>query len=157
MTSELLSQLPTSGSLESSRTEGQHDGLSPEQIASAFLPPTLFDQTEGSGDVDVVFTLFNSPNLFPVSEGRLNNTIVGSPIIGAAVAAQSLVNFPDPVVIRLRLNRLEGRVSRHTFWLTLSVLRISTHSVHLSYRTLLTLHVCHGVLKLMVRIKRIIE
>ncbi len=156
MTSEPLSQLPTSGSLESSRTEGQHDGLSPDQIASAFLPPTLFDQTEGSGDVDVVFTLFNSPNLFPVSEGRLNNTIVGSPIIGAAVADQSLVNFPDPVVIRLRLNRLEGRVSRHTR-LTLSVLHISTHSVHLSYRILLTLHVCHGVLKLMVRINRIIK
>ncbi len=100
------------GTLDSNRTEGQgDDGLPPDQIASAFLPPTLFEQVEGSGDVDVIFTLFNSPTLFPVSEDKPGDNIVGSPIVGTAVAGQSFVNLPEPVIIVLRLNRLEGRVS----------------------------------------------
>ncbi len=104
------------GTLESSTNttgdpEGPPDVLPPEQIASAFLPPSLFDLIEGSEDVGVLFTLYDSSNLFPVQEDKPNDTIVGSPIVGATVVGESFVNLEEPVIILLRLSTAEGQVS----------------------------------------------
>ena len=84
--------------------------LAPEEVANAFLPPSLFTQIEGAEEVGVVFTLYATPVLFtPV--GVPNTTRVGSSVVGATVAGHSFRNLEEPVVIVLRILPVEDGVS----------------------------------------------
>ena len=77
--------------------------LENNQSALISLPTSLFGLL-GVESVGVFFTFYEGPVLFPLGNGTGNeDTIVGTPVIGATVANQSLVNLLDPIVILLRL------------------------------------------------------
>ena len=94
--------------------------LAPEEIAAAFVPPSLFEQFESdAGEVGIVFSLYESSSLFPIAresdlpttaENEDNGGImsqVGSPVVAATVSAGGRTEFPnltDPVTVVLRLN-----------------------------------------------------
>ena len=96
--------------------------LAPEEIAAAFVPPSLFEQFEsdaGSREVGIVFSLYESSSLFPIAresdlpttaENEDNGGImsqVGSPVVAATVSAggrTEFSNLTDPVTVVLRLN-----------------------------------------------------
>ena len=96
--------------------------LAPEEIATAFLSPSLFEQFEsdaGSREVGIFFSLYESSSLFPIARESDSPTTadseddggimsqVGSPVIAATVSAGGRTEFPDltdPVIVILRLN-----------------------------------------------------
>ena len=96
--------------------------LAPEEIATAFLSPSLFEQFEsdaGSGEVGIFFSLYESSSLFPIARESDSPTTaeseedggimsqVGSPVVAATVSAGGRTEFPnltDPVIVVLRLN-----------------------------------------------------
>ena len=109
-------------STTSGNVEDEEELLAPEEIATAFLSPTLFEQFEsdaGSGEVGIFFSLYESSSLFPIARESDTPTTadseddggimsqVGSPVIAATVSAGGRTEFPnltDPVIVVLRLN-----------------------------------------------------
>ena len=96
--------------------------LAPEEIATALLSPSLFEQFEsdaGSGEVGIFFSLYESSSLFPIARESDTPTTadseddggimsqVGSPVVAATVSTGGRTEFPnltDPVIVVLRLN-----------------------------------------------------
>ena len=107
--------LSTSGNVEN---EGEL--LAPEEIATAFLSPSLFEQFESdAGEVGIFFSLYESSSLFPIARETDSPTTaeseddggimsqVGSPVVAATVSAGGQTEFrnlSDPVIVVLRLN-----------------------------------------------------
>ena len=101
---------------------GEEELLAPEEITTAFLSPSLFEQFEsdaGSGEVGIFFSLYESSSLFPIARESDTPTTaesendggimsqVGSPVVAATVSAGGRTEFPDltdPVIVVLRLN-----------------------------------------------------
>ena len=77
-------------------------GLSDDSIALISLPSSLIALVE-TEDVNVIFTYYDTPTLFPLPREARSNLTVGSAVIGAIVANHSFVNLSEPVVILLRL------------------------------------------------------
>ena len=105
----------TSGSVED-----EEELLAPEEIATAFLSPSLFEQFESDArEVGIFFSLYESPSLFPIARESDSPTTadseddggimsqVGSSVVAATVSAGGRTEFPnltDPVIVVLRLN-----------------------------------------------------
>ena len=99
-------------------TEGE--SLAPEELGTAFLPPSFFTLFEsGTEGVGIFFSLYDSSSLFPIaeepdppttagpSEDIGPTTQVGSPVVAVTVSAGDQTEFRDliePVVVVLRLN-----------------------------------------------------
>ena len=91
---------------------GSNSTLAPNQIASGFLPLSLF-QLAGSrqGDaepVPVVFAILRNGSLFSIERNQGSNrnieTAVGSPVVSLTVGVdKSFTNLPDPVIINVRI------------------------------------------------------
>ena len=89
--------------------------LDTEQIASAYLPPELFDELvidDSAEEIGVFFSIYETAVLLPVV-GVDNLTIVGSPVVAATVAGieAPIENLNNPAIIFVRLNELESGVS----------------------------------------------
>ena len=94
--------------------------LAPEEIATAFLSPSLFEQFESdTGEVGIFFSLYESSSLFPIATETDSSTTVeseddggimsqvGSPVVAATVSVGGQTEFrnlSDPVIVVLRLN-----------------------------------------------------
>ncbi len=79
-------------------------------IGQVSLPPTLFSRV-ASADAGVVFSVYEEPVLFPVSEDLQESYSVGTAVIAAAVAGENITDLTDPVSIVLRLrNEVCGTV-----------------------------------------------
>ena len=91
--------------------------LFPEEIATAFLPPSLFEPFVSDAEgVGIFFSLYESPSLLPIARESDSPTTagdggamsqVGSPVVGASVSAGGQTEFRDlrdPVIVVLRLN-----------------------------------------------------
>ena len=98
---------------------GEEELLAPEEIATAFLSPSLFEQFESRTEIGHFFSLYESPSLFPIAresdspttaDSEDDNGImsqVGSSVVAATVSAGGQTEFPnltDPVIIVFRLN-----------------------------------------------------
>ena len=109
-------------STTSGNVEDEEELLAPEEIATAFLSPSLFEQFEsdaGSREVGIFFSLYESSSLFPIARKSDSTTTaaieddngimsqVGSPVVAATVSAGGRTEFPnltDPVIVVVRLN-----------------------------------------------------
>lgn len=120
---------------------GSNSTLAPNQIASGFLPLSLF-QLAGSkqGDAEpvttVVFAILRNGSLFSIERNQGSNgsieTAVGSPVVSLTVGVEkSFTNLPDPVIINVRI-QVEVITSMPPF----------INSLFVSLRTLLTHDVC---------------
>ena len=104
----------------SGNVEDEEELIAPEEIATAFLSPSLFEQFESdAGEVGIFFLLYESSSLFPIARESDSPTTaeneddggimsqVGSPVIAATVSAggrTEFSNLTDPVIVVLRLN-----------------------------------------------------
>ena len=77
----------------------------PDQDASIALPPSLFAELRNATETGIGFTFYETSALFPLPDGSPSNLTIGSQVIGAFVAGQSISNLSDPVTIFLRLTQ----------------------------------------------------
>ena len=79
--------------------------ITEDQDASISLPSSLFAKLElvNTTKVGMGFTFYETATLFPLPEGSPSNLTVGSPVIGALVAGQSVSDLQDPIMIFLPL------------------------------------------------------
>ena len=80
-------------------------GLLPEQVASAILPATIFNQIRNLEDeaIGVFFSLYEESSLFPIADPPYN-TRIGSPVVAATVAGRTFTDLSEPVIVLVRLN-----------------------------------------------------
>ena len=76
-----------------------------DQDASIALPPSLFAELRNTTETGIGFTFYETSALFPLPDSSPSNLTVGSHVIGAFVAGQSISNLSDPVTIFLRLTQ----------------------------------------------------
>ena len=83
----------------------ENSSITESQDASISLPPSLFAELKlvNSTKVGMGFTFYQTATLFPLPEGSPSDLTVGSSVIGALVAGQSVSDLQDPVMIFLRL------------------------------------------------------
>ena len=75
--------------------------------AAAFLPASLFQSITNRTSVGMVFAVYNTGVLFPITNAS-TTTVVGSPVLGVTVGpGLNFSNLTEPVRILLRLNELE--------------------------------------------------
>ena len=77
--------------------------LEQEESTSVFLPSQVFTELETQEDVGLFFSVYESPQLFPLAENSNPNDVIGSPVVGASVA-ENLDVFDGNIIIMLRLN-----------------------------------------------------
>ena len=84
--------------------------LDENEIATAFLPSSLFDlilMMNSNEEISVIFAVYEQSSLLPVVQQPAENgmeTVVGTPVLAASVANQTFDNLPEPVTLLLRLN-----------------------------------------------------
>ena len=92
---------------------GSNDGLAEDQIASGFLPPSLFDLL-GSNEnytenVPILLAILRTGSLFTIDNNQQDtaagfNTTVGSPVVSLTAGVdQTFTNLQDPVIINIRV------------------------------------------------------
>ena len=93
-------------------TVGSESALAPDQIASGFLPLSLFElaglKQEDGEPVPVVFAILRNGSLFSIERNQGRNegvsTAVGSPVVSLTVGlSKTFTNLPDPVIINVRI------------------------------------------------------
>ena len=84
--------------------------------AAAFLPASLFQSITNRTSVGIVFVVYDTGALFPITNATEQvqgtnasiTTVVGSPVLGVTVGpGLNFSNLTEPVRILLRLNELE--------------------------------------------------
>ncbi len=113
---QLIHLLSSPGNLTSSI--GPVSNLTNTDIGSISLPPELFKNISTEMELGLVFTMFESSALFPISNiSRLfpeaNNTdsfAVASSVIGTTVAGHSVTNLTENSTVQMGI-RLENSVS----------------------------------------------
>ena len=84
--------------------------------AATFLPASLFQSITNRTSVGMVFVVYDSGALFPITNATEQvqgtnasiTTIVGAPILSATVGSkQNFSNLTEPVRVLLRLHELE--------------------------------------------------
>ena len=91
-------------------TVGNDSTLAPDQIASGFLPLSLF-QRAGSdeGPIPVVFAILRTGRLFSIERNNQGNqggvsTMVGSAVVSLTVGvSRTFRNLQDPVIVNVRI------------------------------------------------------
>ena len=87
---------------------GNESGLASEEVASGFLPQSLFDQISDQKDtVSIVFSVFLMGNLFSLDEEESSGGFtsqVGSPVVSMSVPGQSFQNLEEPVTVTVRIS-----------------------------------------------------
>ena len=90
--------------------------LSVNTTAATYLPASLFQSIVNRTNVGVVFNVYNTGVLFPITNATEQvqgtnasiTTVVGSPVLGVTVGpGLNFSNLTEPVRILLQLNELE--------------------------------------------------
>ena len=108
------------GQCQLGETEARDDGNVTElEISSAFLPPALFQLLQNDSEIEIVFTLYEGGQLFPVREkpqSYESDIVVGTPVIAATVVNLDLSDLTEDqsVVILLRMNDLGVSIVKST-------------------------------------------
>lgn len=90
-------------------TLGNNSALAPDQLASGFLPLSLFEMLRDDGEsIPIVLAILRSGNLFSIerNQGSVEGmeTSVGSPVVSLTVGVdRTFTNLPDPVVVNVRI------------------------------------------------------
>ena len=94
-------------------TFGDDDELADDQIASGFLPLSLFDvvalNEDYTEDVPIVLAILRTGSLFSIENNQQGtaagfNTTVGSPVVSLIVGVnQTFTDLPDPVIVNVRI------------------------------------------------------
>ena len=100
----------SSGSLITENREGVETftSLDRDGIATAFLPPGVFEDLEGQ-DAGIIFAVYDDSILFPIDRGG-EKAAVGTPVASATVAGEMIDNLRENVLIILRLNPVQDQV-----------------------------------------------
>ena len=95
----------TLGSLDA--TAGNESGLALGQMASGFLPKSLFDSiSDQMQSIPIVFSVFVNSNLFTMKEEERSDgqrVQVGSAVVSMAVANKLFQDLQDPVTVTVRI------------------------------------------------------
>ena len=84
--------------------------------AATFLPASLFQSITNRTSVGIVFVVYDTGALFPITNATEQvqgtnasiTTVVGSPVLSATVGpGQNFSNLTEPVRVLLRLHELE--------------------------------------------------
>ena len=100
----LIMYVYIAGNLNS--TVGNDSGLAEDEIASGFLPLSLFESEDMS--IPIVLVVFRTGILFSI-EGNQSDiegleTSVGSPVVSLTAGVnQTFRNLPDPVIVNVRI------------------------------------------------------
>ena len=90
-------------------TIGNDSTLGPDEIASGFLPLSLFDLFDSNEEsVPIVFAVLRSGSLFSIegNQGNVDNleTSVGSPVVSLTAGSnRTFRNLPEPVIVNVRI------------------------------------------------------
>ena len=112
--------------------------LGENEIAAAFLPPSLFQSITDRNSTGIFFTVYDTGVLFPITNAtevveRTNTsvtTVVGSPVLAATVGpGLNFSGLVDPVVISLRLNDLGVSVDEFNLCVSFDCLGWSPHRI----------------------------
>ena len=82
--------------------------LDSNEIATVFLPPTLFEELDEQV-AGIIFAVYNNDVLFRVDRGG-ETAVVGTPVASAIVAGEEFDDLDDNVLIILRLNPIQDQV-----------------------------------------------
>ena len=92
---------------------GDGNTLAPDQIASGFLPGSLFELLESkkskSGEpIPVVIAVLRTGQLFSIENNQGDvggrETTVGSPVVSLTVGVnQTFTNLLDPIIVNVRI------------------------------------------------------
>lgn len=87
---------------------GNESGLASEEVASGFLPESLFDLIRDQVDtVSLVFSVFRMGDLFSLDEGESSSGFmsqVGSPVVSMAVPGKIFQNLEEPITVTVRIS-----------------------------------------------------
>lgn len=101
---------------------GNESGLASEEVASGFLPQSLFDLISDQKDtVNIVFSVFLMGNLFSLDEEESSSGFssqVGSPVVSMFVPGQTFSNLEEPVTVTVRVS-VEVHMNRHIEYILL--------------------------------------
>ena len=91
--------------------DGNLPEFAPQQVASAFLPPALFQRLGNDTEIEVIFALYEDGVLFPVEEEPQfpdAGVVVGTPVLSATVGNLELESLSgeESVTILLQQNDL---------------------------------------------------
>ena len=90
-------------------TVGNDSGLAEDEIASGFLPLSLFQLIDSEDMfIPVVLAVFRTGSLFSIEGNQGENedleTSVGSPVVSLTAGVnQTLKNLTDPVIVNVRI------------------------------------------------------
>ena len=89
---------------------GDGNTLAPDQIASGFLPGSMFELLESkSGEpIPVVIAVLRTGQLFSIESNQGDvggrETTVGSPVVSLTVGVnQTFTNLLDPIIVNVRI------------------------------------------------------
>ena len=94
---------------EVSATLGDDSTLEPDQLASGFLPLSLFENfDQDKENIPFVFAILRTGNLFSIerNQGGVEglNITVGSPIVSLTVGVdRQFSDLPEPVIVNVRM------------------------------------------------------
>lgn len=101
---------------------GNESGLASEEVASGFLPQSLFDLISDQKDtVNIVFSVFLMGNLFSLDEEESSSGFssqVGSPVVSMFVPGQTFSNLEEPVTVTVRIS-VEVHMNSHIEYILL--------------------------------------
>ena len=103
----LIMYVYIAGNLNS--TVGNDSGLAEDEIASGFLPLSLFQLIESEDmSIPIVLAVFRTGILFSIegNQGDIEGleTSVGSPVVSLTAGVnQTFRNLPDPVIVNVRI------------------------------------------------------
>ena len=90
-------------------TIGNDSTLAPDEIASGFLPLSLFELFDPNEEsIPIVLAVLRSGSLFSIegNQGDVEGleTLVGSPVVSLTAGVnRTFINLPDPVIVNVRI------------------------------------------------------
>ncbi len=90
------------GTLSAETNTTSDEDLGQGEIATCFLPSSLFLLIPADENVSVIFAVYEQSTLLPVLQ-QDSATEVGTPILAATVAGQTFDNLTDPITLIFRL------------------------------------------------------
>ena len=90
-------------------TLGDDSTLEPDQLASGFLPLSLFERLDSDEEnIPIVFAILRTGNLFSIERNQGDveglNTTVGTPVVSLTVGVErEFRDLADPVIVNVRI------------------------------------------------------
>ena len=86
---------------------GNDSELAPDEIASGFLPLSLFEMFDDEF-IPIVFAVFRTGSLFSIAGNQEDveglETMVGSPVVSLTAGVNQVFrDLPDPIIVNVRI------------------------------------------------------